>query len=419
MPTEATPTTYHLTGSELAATSYKIDAVNRRCARLGLPEITLTSTPRPVWRWYTEHGERMESTEPKPAPWFRMTMHDTVITGGRPHLDGYELLAAVEFLAGGAVVSTVPGLDASAVDRDTLTPGRCDHCEIDRSRVKVYLVRETATDRTLQVGTTCARDYLGMSVTPIFTTIVTDQDDDEERWGFGSSGRADAPTVIAIAAALADVRARGFVPASAFDRTPTKDTVRATLWPTGRMDDDGVSHDEIDACIADAEKIITHFAEAEASGVFESNLQAISRSEWITEKQVGLIAAMPSAYDRAIGRVQARDARDAERAASQYVGTIGEKITITGIVRQTVELPAFSYYGPQPILVVLATAEGNLVCWKTTAAIRNEIEVGQTLTLAGPVKAHEDRGYGRQTVLGGKGGRVKATIVVEATGNAA
>jgi hypothetical protein len=416
MPTETT-TTYHLTGSELAATADKIDAVNKRCARLGLPEITLTSTPLPVWCWYTEHG-RMESTEPKPAPWFRMTMHDTVITGGRPRLDGYELLAAVEFLAGGAVVSTVPGLDASTVDRDTLTPGRCDHCEIDRGRVKVYLVRETATDRTLQVGTTCARDYLGMSVTPIFATI-TPCDDDEEGWALGRGGRADAPTVIAVAAALADVRARGFVPASAFDRTPTKDTVRATLWPTGRMDDGGVSHDEIDACIADAEKIITHFAGAEVSGDFEHNLQAIARSEWITEKQVGLIAAMPSAYDRAIGRIQARDARDAERAASQYIGTVGTKMAVTGTVRQTVELPAFSYYGPKPVLVVLATTDGNLVCWKTTAAIRNEIEVGQTLTLEGPVKAHEDRGYGRQTVLGGKGGRVKATIVVEATGNAA
>lgn len=406
--------TYHLTDSELTATRDKITAVNKRCARLGIPEVTLASAPRDVWVHYTEHG-REQSNEPRSAPWFRMTLHDVTVTGGMPRLDGYELLASVDFL-GGVIVNTVPGLDASTVDRDSLVPGRCDHCEIDRHRVKVYLVREDSTGNVLQVGTTCSSDFLGLSTTPIFTEIIAGQDD-EEAWGFGRGGRADAPTVIAVATALAAVRNGGFVPASAWDRTPTKDVVRATLWPTGAQT--GISFDEINAHFATAEKIIAHFATADAAGDFEANLQTIARSEWITTKQAGLIAAMPTAYDRAVGRAQTRDARDTEREQSQYVGTVGKKITVTGTVRQTVVLDPYVYNAPAPVLVILATTEGNLVCWKTSAAIRWDIEVGQTLTLTGPVKAHEDRGYGRQTVLGGKGGRVKATIEAAAETDAA
>jgi hypothetical protein len=286
-------------------------------------------------------------------------------------------------------------------------PGRCDHCGIDRGRVKVYLVREAATDQVLQVGTTCARDYLGLSVTPIFSVIVAHDDDGEECSGYGRGG-SSVPTVFAVAAALAVVRIHGFTPASVCDRLPTRDILKATLWPTGNHDV-GIPAVDIDAHVAEAQRVIAHFADAEACGDFEYNLRAIAGSEWVTDGQAGLVAAMPTAYDRAVGRIQVREARDAERARSQYIGTPGERLTVTGVVRQVVVLDAYAYGAPEPYLVVLATEEGNLVTWKTTAAIRTEIEVGRTVTLEGPVKTHEDRGYGKQTVIGGRG-RVKATI---------
>jgi hypothetical protein len=397
-----------LTGSELAATREKIEKVNTRCRKLGLPEVTLAATPVQVWVRYSDDGTRIIRTDPQPAPWFSMAMHDVVISGGRPALAGYELLALVEWLPGGAIVRTVPGLVADDVDRAALTPERCDHCGTGIHRVRVYLVRETATGRVMQVGTTCAKDFLGMSVSPVFDQIIV-SDDDAEAWG---GGHEDAPTVIALAVALADIAERGFIPTSAWDRVPTADVVRDTLWPGTACGCNRIPMATVDAHIGHATEILGHFAKAtpaDPADDFGWNLRSIARSEWMTTREAGLLAAMPGAYDRAVGRVLAREARDAEQAASSYMGTVGERVTVTGIVRKTVELDAYSYNGPAPVLIVMATTDGNLITWKTTAAIRWDVKVGATLTLEGPVKAHEDRGYGKQTVIGGRG-RVKATL---------
>ena len=403
--------TYRLTGSELTSTRDKIDAVNRRCVRLGIPPVTLEATAVRIWVHYSEHGTREESETPKSAPWFPMTLHDVTITGGRPALEGYTLLALVEWLEGGAVVRTVPDVDATGIDHAALVEGRCDHCGIDRCRTKVYLVRETGTGRILQVGTTCAQNYLGMSVTPIFESFAPSRD--EESLG-GRGGRADAPTVVAVAVALADIADRGFVPASTTYGMPTKEVVTATLWPSGRDDDRGAPMGSVDAQISRATEIVAHFAETEPADDFGWNLRSIARSEWLTVREAGMVAAMPAAYDRATGRTLAREARETEQAASEYLGTVGGRLTVTGTVRKIVELEAYSYYGPAPRMVILATETGCLVKWTTTAAIRTELREGQTLTIEGPVKAHDDHGYGRQTVIGGKGGRVKASILRDA-----
>ena len=109
-----------------------------------------------------------------------------VITLPLIKLDGWRLIAKLDFATGLPIVSTVPG-ETYGQEPDR---AHCDHCGVRRDRNTVYCVQHDNGSRK-QVGSTCIADFLGHSThnlfwlasTAVYEVIGTSDDDFDERWG--------------------------------------------------------------------------------------------------------------------------------------------------------------------------------------------------------------------------------------------
>lgn len=96
--------------------------------------------------------------------------------------------------------------------------------------------------------------------------------------------------------------------------------------------------------------------------------------------------------------IKARQAENAPKTASEYVGNIGETITatvtLTGVHKYQTH---FTYYGETNYIYTFADDKGNTLVWKTASF--QEIEEGKTYEIKGKVKEHSEYKGDKQTVL--------------------
>lgn len=89
------------------------------------------------------------------------------------------------------------------------------------------------------------------------------------------------------------------------------------------------------------------------------------------------------------------EARVAAKAASRWIGTVGEKTTVTGTVVFTKRVE--TNYGSSRLVVI--DADGDKVTVFSTAAWAWDADKGHTVTLVATVKAHEVYDGEKRTVL--------------------
>lgn len=87
-----------------------------------------------------------------------------------------------------------------------------------------------------------------------------------------------------------------------------------------------------------------------------------------------------------------------EPTEPEHLGEIGEKVTLTGVVRTATRVNGFTAYAPDRALIVIdaGTAVAKLV---TSARWAYPIERGDRITVTGTVKAHTEWRGTKQTVL--------------------
>lgn len=90
----------------------------------------------------------------------------------------------------------------------------------------------------------------------------------------------------------------------------------------------------------------------------------------------------------------------AERAKSQYVGAVGDKVDMnleyTGSAH--FEVPAYCRFGTELMFIHnFKTTDGNAIVWKTGKGLN--LEEGQQVNVKGGIKAHSEYKGQKQTVL--------------------
>ncbi|MGO2933161.1 hypothetical protein [Microbacterium sp.] len=400
--TNAEEITWTLTQEEFAATQDRAAAINRRAVKRGFTgRIEVTGVTREI----TE-------TDEAGLPRTRVVV-DVAISGEAPRYNGWQFLAAVDTIetedGHDFVIRSAPGVEETGVDRSTLGPGRCEHCNTVRAnRRYTYLVRHAETGETRQVGSTCIKDFTGWTGKPVFIS------DDELRrdladflGGFTSSGPEYSPeTVVAVAWAIS--REFGWVPAAAAypGKTATRDLVSSYLYGKSRADRELRKEvaPEIATASDMAKTIIPALLEGlDGSGDYVTNLKTCLRAAHVEHRHLGIVVSAVAAYERMTGETARRKAeaeeRARQRAESQYAGTVGEKIAVTGTVTRLV--PIKGSYGYNPTTSMLVIVEGGTTVAKmfTAAAWAWEVEQGDEITVSATVKAHEDYQGIKQTAL--------------------
>ena len=101
---------------------------------------------------------------------------------------------------------------------------------------------------------------------------------------------------------------------------------------------------------------------------------------------------------------QAEEARiKAQKALSQYVGEIGQRMTITGTFVKTAwfKVQSFSGFGEDTMYIhTFKDADGNVLVWKTGRGLGDiNVAEGDQVQIKGTVKQHSEYKDEKQTVL--------------------
>lgn len=371
----------------------KLAKVNARLAKIGAPAATIafgpvvTRTERNEFGWLHSWDE-----------------FDVTVTGVEAKLAGWSAVASLDHtliptsesgFAPEALVSRFPAhFETAMPDSFRFRGSVCDHCNIKIAR-NMTVVFAHDDGRWAQVGTTCILEYIGVDPRTVLMlsewNVRFDEDDEP-----GSRRRVYVEPIYFVAAAAEATRINGFVKSGAEYATPTKHAASDLAYGRIKPKDlerlfPGLDYER---GLAKATEVMAWVAESTDSSDFMTSARLACRAEMVKEKTEGILACLPSVYDREMGK---RVERAAKAAASPgFLGEVGKKISVIGTV--TVASTFEGQYGMKRIVVV-KTAEGYDVKTSGSGASLWDAEVGDTVRFDGKVKAHENTKYGLQTVL--------------------
>jgi hypothetical protein len=364
---------------QLEMTREKIDKINQRAVKKGLAGmITMTVEPVQV----SEVNEFTKITE----TW---TEYKVEVTGHAPAYNGWEFIAKLDWDENaGLIVRNIPGVD-SVVNRETVKEGWCDHCQTTRRRNVTYVVRNQESGETLQVGSSCLKDFTGQ-----FTSIAFPQlsaDDESEGGFFGGRGEREFSPLTVLAVAWACIKLEGFKPASQHYGSNTRDDVRTALYPSkSRLDREWAAKIAplADEAQSKAAEILAFTLSDDFRGDsdYVLNLKAVAAGKAVSRRNIGLLASAPQAYARHQERSLIREREASIYKDSQYVGAEKERLELT------VEVKAIRYlesdYGSKT-LYTMVTEDGNVVKWFASSERLGE-NVGARFKIRATVKSHDE-----------------------------
>ena len=303
--------------------------------------------------------------------------------------NGWTLRAKCEHGTEGNVVSAIgskPILDAWFK-----VPARCDHCKTNRFRAITYFV-ENESGEVRQVGRGCLHEYTGIN--PATAALWADVNDvlendfeiSDTEWGV--RGLEPMYDVTAVFAHAFDV-IQEFGYRKSDERDSTRDEVIARV----------LGNKEPSAkALEQAEKIKAWLLNLEEDQSYlisdlERNCINMTRGGYVKSKHFGRLAYMPVAYEKYLERKAREEARKAAAGSSDYVGNIGERITVKA---ETAKLLTSweNDYGTTFLYKFIDEA-GNVFIWYASRGI----EVKDGMTLKGTVKNHNERDGVKQTVI--------------------
>jgi hypothetical protein len=382
------PPVWFLSAEELVATRAKLVTITGRAARKGFTgSIELVAAP---------------ATRTQPVPGgFPVTVHgfDVRISGEAPRYAGWRFVASVDAVDGGGTILRYPPGREAAVRNTDVVAGQCDHCHTRRARRWTMLLAHDDTGQLLQVGTSCLKDFLGHHLTPVFLTA----DDVRAELGRNLSGTPAAWDLTSVLTyAWAAVQALGWTPASGSEpgRTPTRDVVRQVLTQQ-RAADRLLA--VLSPHLVEGRRLAPRIIDTLLTGLsgesgYEANLAAVLRGQVVDARHLGLAVSAIPAHQRLLEQRQADTTHQDAVAAVDHVGVVGDKLTLTGTVRNLIRVDGFTYHSPDSMLLILDC--GTAVAKMTTAASwAYQVKVGDPLTVTGTVKAHTVWNGVKQTVL--------------------
>ncbi len=391
-----------------------VEKLNRRAAKLGVPAIQLHIGEREVC--FTCAGAKgpTVSTDPKawgddfgggntPQAHERATV---ILVGDPPKLNGWTFAAVVDHLSNGTITrypfAARPGglIDLTSYRGVDAT---CDHCNTDRKRHETFIVVHD-TSKTRRVGRNCLADFLGHSnpATLIghinlwgkaFALI-----EGAEEAGF-DTGVTYLELPVFLGYVAQQIRTNGWLSrGAAYEQNrsdATADVAQNLYWapPPAPRIAFTVEDMERGRKALEWARALTDAEIGDNDYLF--NLHAVCTDDYIRPKRGGLAGSVIVTAERAFEKA-AEKANDATKS-NLHIGEVKERLTLSLTLKSTREIDG--HFGLS-ILHRFEDAAGNLFVWfatneriipdETDRSDKRAILVGETHTLAGTVKGHDD-----------------------------
>ncbi len=386
-------------------------AARRKAALHELAKLTRRAAKHGFSVEVEESGARLESRQQESWDGERrnvlVEVLDLTLNGDVFRVGNYRFVAKTEVLEGARITYAAPG--APEIDpRFRECGSECEHCRTKRQRNITYIVADRATGAQMQVGSTCLKDFMGISPAAVagrfaFFKAVKDLDGGLD----GAFARAFSREEF-IKAAVCAVRVYGWC-------SKGEAHFRADLRPTAviaRMvcnRDPGVTYGSADEIMIrkvreamqrdDGEtvaKIIKWASTLDAATDYEHNLKAVMLAEVWGDRHLGIAASAVPSWHRVAEETLKRQHDSA--GVPEHVGAVGERMRgVEARFAGAKALGVCAYSGRDKMLVKF-TVEGNAVKWFTTAWDA-EMEVGESAVLDFTVKAHGEWNGAKETTV--------------------
>jgi len=384
--------TIEISTDELDLVKAKIAKANKKAAALGVSPVVIDSVVQFTKRIPTKGNEYQYEQ------FLRVDLSYETLKLGE-----YTFVAALDHTVGkNPIVNAVP--EQLVPEQYFTTASRCDHCGTDRFRKQTFLFKDAQGYKL--VGRSCLKDFFGVDPTKSLAWLHSIGGIGE---GLGVRGERVAPIVDIIAVGLVLSKRYGYVTSKQaeayFEKSngessiqTTADKVRFSLFvPLVKAQPDEVEYRrqlmiESQLAAAQARELIKwaleHFGNENSS--YAHNMRQLLAVEAVGPRYVGYVVSAIAAYNR---EVEKHAFQKVVAKSNEYVGSVGDKLAISVTV---LKHSAFDTDYGTTHLFVMADAAGNSLVW---FASNNVLEVGETITLKGTVKAQNDRDGRKQTVL--------------------
>jgi len=389
-------TIYRVPACNVEALREQIAEMNKKAAKLGAPEIVLTQV-----------GTEIEKRKNASKIEIEFVYHLFKVEGATPKLEGWTFVAVIEQLGEENLVKIVPGQVCPQEYRTTTY--HCDHCETDRRRKEVFVLRhDDGTHK--QVGRNCLSDFLGGKSPEgvlawaeiIFSLETTVRESESEGWG-GSRYSPSIDEYVSVVAIC--IRRIGWISKKAAESMfPEPMTTSYLAWrvctdASNRIIKETIEDKELYVEDRDLElaKAALEWAKAlpTTEGDYLYNLGVACRAGIVNFTTLGIIASVISAYQRHIDRVEELNIKGREKFLDEHVGVVGQR---SGFPALTVKSMKYfdGNYGVKT-LVRFKDAEGRTLIWWTGEV--EWLKEGETYDISATVKEHGAHNGYKQTVL--------------------
>ncbi len=261
----------------------------------------------------------------------------------------------------------------------TVDFGRCDHCGKKRNRHTVLKV--TNGEGHLQVGSTCVKDFMGVSLTEFkwFNERLREVYSDDWEEGGASAPRAYLVEDVLALSYMACVK-DGYK--NKDSQCPTSVIVRDMI-----MKGTKTTHDA-KAWAIDAIELIGSIV---PTNTYQQNIFNIAQSEYVGTKHLNLLV---SAY--VLVEAEKEKRRGDNGKVSQHIGNIKERITFRGRIKLVYSSP--SAFGLR-VMYIFVDESGNELKWSTTSPDHIDYEKDSKWVVTGTVKEHDEYRGVKQTII--------------------
>jgi len=338
---------------------------------------------------------------------------------GTAKINGWRFIATLEHHDNGNIVRKL--IDEVPVPEQYFNcEPTCDHCHSIRHRKDTYLIYNQDTNEYKQVGSSCLCDfthgfdaeaaaayialfdelikgeapYEGGYSAPYFRTVdvLKHAADIVDHIGYRSSSwdgpRNEMNTRVQTHTSLKyDINPHSLMPAY----KEAIETYRTRFNPD-------YNDPELISYVEDAMKWVK---DSEDNSDYMHNLKVIVDSEYIQAKNFGYAVSIIPTYNKYIEKKTEADRRaeahEAEAKISNYIGEVGQRVTLTGDCEISIITSWETDYGIT-IRYKIVDTNGNVIMWDSSSGIRDN-DREEVVSITGTIKKLDEYNGVKQTWL--------------------
>lgn len=393
--------TFTIYADRLPEVHKRLERLAKKAARYSVPfDVVIGEThPQEVTVYDVDP---VTKTQSKGASYIVEAVDLEILCEGFIKSAGWTVRAKCEHGDNGHNVVTAFG-DKPAEEAWYTAPSKCDHCRTNRFRSVTYFV-ENEQGVVRQVGRACLHEYTGINPATAAmwaeVTALCSEERDLSADEFLCRRLAPMYPVDEILAHACDtVKKLGYRKSE--ERQSTKELVLELVRKNAEPSAEGKAKAKR---IADWLLSLEGRDDYQMSGC-EHDALSLVHAEYAKASHFGYLAYMPVAYERYLEWEERQAARKAEAEAaksSEYVGTIGERITI-----QAASLRVITSWETQfgtTFLYKITDAANNVFIWKASGLLwdskgRRCYDDAKNVKLRVTIKDHNERDGVKQTVV--------------------